>query len=234
MRRALVGSLLTLAWLAASAPASATTIIFNTSDSRFDAGVDNQGWWDPTFNNSDANDNYVTGGDTFVHRSFFTFDLSSLDLSSSVVTSARLELVRYGYSGGATETISFWDVSTDAATLNNNTGASAAIFNDLGSGIRYGQFVVGSYPFSNSLTLSFALNSAALGDITNAAGFFSIGGALDSIVGISPQYLFGSSFGAGTQRLIVETTPIPEPGTVALIGIGVAGLVARRSRRRRT
>jgi hypothetical protein len=223
--------LLALFWVP---PAQAAAIIFNTSDSQFDAGVENQGWWAATFNNTDANDNYVTGGDVVVHRSFFTFDLSSLDLSSSVVNSATLELARYGYAGDATETVSFWDVSTDAATLNSNTGTNAAIFNDLGSGIRYGQFVVGRYTFSNSLTLSFALNPAALSDITNAAGgFFSIGGALDSMNGTNPQYLFGSSFGvsSSTQRLIVETTPVPEPGTLALIGIGVAGHAARRWRR---
>ena len=57
------------------------------------------------------------------------------------------------------ETIAFFDVSTPAATLNNNTGASAAIFADLGSGKNYGTFGVATYSFSSALTLAFALNA---------------------------------------------------------------------------
>jgi hypothetical protein len=43
-------------------PGWAATITFNTSDSRFDPGVDNQGYWSDVDNNTDSNDNYFTGG----------------------------------------------------------------------------------------------------------------------------------------------------------------------------
>src|SRR3989442_589784 len=118
-------------------PLEGATLIFNTSDSQFDPGVDNQGWWSNSMPNIDFNANYFTGrsGVDELH-SFFTFDLSSL---SQTAVSATLEVVRYTYmSPDPTETLGLFDVTTDAATLNNNTGTSATIFADLGSGTSYG------------------------------------------------------------------------------------------------
>jgi hypothetical protein len=109
--------------------------------------------------------------------------LSALNLAGQTVTQATLELVRYGVNTpDASETIEFFDVSTPAAILNENNGPSPAIFADLGSGTSYGSFVVNSYTFSDTLTLSFVLNAAARADIANAAGgFFSIGGSLQTL-----------------------------------------------------
>jgi hypothetical protein len=214
-------------------PVEATSITFNTSDSRFDGLTDNQGFWSATASNSGAvKDNYFTGElDTgAVLRSFFTFDLSTLNLVDQVITSATLELTRFIYdSANPSETIAFFDVSTPAATLNANTGVSAAIFNDLGTGTNYGTFVVPQYSTSSTLTLPFALNANALADITNGAGgFFSIGGALTSITpgGGENEAIFSGSSGTGIQRLTIETTPVPEPDTLLLVGIGLPLAVA--------
>jgi hypothetical protein len=102
-----------------------TTLVFNTSDSRFDTGVNNQGWWSTNFPNATtANDNHFTGEDVSLNslfRSFFTFDLAAL--VNRTVLSATLELTRYTYvSPDPTETIAFFDVTTDAATLNKMLG----------------------------------------------------------------------------------------------------------------
>jgi hypothetical protein len=195
--------------------------------------VDNQGWWSATAPNTNTNDNYFTGerDDGAILRSFFTFDLSSLNLTGQTITAATLELTRFGYeSNDPGETIGFFDVSTPAATLNNNTGASPAIFADLGTGKSYGTFVVGDYPFSSVLTLAFTLNSNALADISTAAGgFFSIGGALTSLTpgGGENEAIFTGGTRVGVRRLTVDTaTAVPEPATIMLLVSGLAGIIA--------
>src|SRR5689334_1870915 len=109
-----------LACLSLGQSAAATTLTFNTSDSRFDGLTDNQGFWSATASNNGAvKDNYFTGElDTgAVLRSFFTFDLSSLSLVGQQIVDVTLELTRYVYdSTDPTETIAFFDVSTIAAT----------------------------------------------------------------------------------------------------------------------
>jgi PEP-CTERM motif-containing protein len=217
-----------------AAPASADPVHFNTSDSRFDLGVDNQGWWSATRVNVDWNDSYFVGlacGSavcTTVHdnRNFFTFDLSSLTGS---VVSATLEL-RHASSQSSSPAFGLFDVSTDPVTLNNNTGTSAAIFDDLGTGKSYGVFSVPD-GLPDDL-LRFQLNAAAIADIqANAGGFFSIGGAI-----LGGGFAFGTSngsSGSGIQRLVITTespAPVPEPATLTYLIIG-AGVLFRRSRR---
>jgi hypothetical protein len=227
------GIYMAFALLALCQPASAAVFTFNTSDSQFDAGIDNQGFWSATLANADNNTSYQTGNSAgSITRSFFTFDLSGLNLSGQQVTGATLELRRYGYSGDASETVQFFDVSTAAATLNNNTGTSATIFNDLGTGTSYGAFSISSSGLTTDL-LSFALNSSARADITGAAGgFFSIGGTCDTCS--TSQNFFQASSGTGIQRLVVQTAvvaAVPEPESLALIGIALAifGVTRRRA-----
>src|SRR5437764_4299684 len=201
-------------------PLEGATLFFNTSDSQFDPGVDNQGWWSDNIVNGTANDDYITGAYTQTvqseTRSFFTFDLSSL---SQTALSATLEVVRYRYSSpDPSETLGLFDVTTDAATLNNNTGTSATIFADLGSGTSYGTFVIPAYSSSSTETLTFPLNAAAIANINASTGFFSIGGALLSLNPSdgSYEFVFDTASGFGIQRLIVETpasSAVPHPCT---------------------
>ena len=68
--------------IALAEPAAAqavTTQTFATSESEFDPGVRNQGWWSPTSPTSTLNDNYLAGqpvdGGGSRFRNFFSFDL---------------------------------------------------------------------------------------------------------------------------------------------------------------
>jgi hypothetical protein len=194
------------------------SLIYNTSDSQIDAGVNNSGWWSPTWANEDDNDNYLVGsidGLGSVHN-FFTFDLSSLE---AVVTSAELRITR-GTDCPGNDTsngpcvvsdpfgsveYTLWDVTTPYLTVNANDGVSAGIYDDLGSGILYGTQSVSDDGSPDPLVVT--LNAAAITAINRNAGeFFSIGGALPG--------------------------EVPEPASMALLLLG-GGAAAFRARRRR-
>lgn len=233
LRRGVLVAAAVAASVALASSARAETYVFHTSDSQFRAGVENQGWWSPTRPNSDLNDNYYVGRlNGHLLNNFFTFDLSSLDLTDKLIQSVRLEVSRFEYASPFPfETYVLYDVSTPADILNYNRGTSAAIYSDLGSGTSYGSFAVSRGPRTD--ILSFQLNDAARYDIRRAAGgWFSIGGTLQDVSGPPTRGIFSSSANGGVQRLVIETRPNPEPTSLALLGLGSAALAAARHRRK--
>lgn len=180
--------------------------VFHTSDSQFDPGVDNQGWWSDAIHNEDYIDNYLVGwsagGD---HRNFFTFDVSLL---RGTVLSASLVLTCYQWASPRTREIyALSRVSTPPDVLNQNFGPDAAIYQDLGDGIFYGAYritLARECPDSSAL-LVLPLNDVAVADINAATQWFSIGGRLRRVLGGTDQYLFGYSSGEGIQALVVRT-----------------------------
>jgi hypothetical protein len=221
----------TVAVLAANANAALVPV--TTASRPFDPGVLNQGWWlgDPGFNNT-FNDGILTGNSSGQeHRSFYTFDLSSPQLVGQQVVSATLQMQRFTIvSDSPTETIGFFDVSTDAATLNSNTGANAGIFADLGTGNSYGSSPISPGDFFE--ILQFQINSTAVSDINaSLGGYFSVGGRWLTITA-ADDFGFGGPSGDFAVRLALEVQPIPEPSIPALVTLVGAGFVWHRSRRR--
>lgn len=188
-------------------PKGAKTRVFDTGDSPFDPTSANQGWWAVGIDAGFANANYLVGvccpnGD---HRNFFTFDLRKL---RKTVESATLRINTHDVVGDETETVRLSDVSTDAATLNHNSGQNAEIFNDLGTGTVYGEYVIGTD--QDNVTLDLKLNSAAVADINQArGGFFSIGGSLVSLSGeggFREEFVFGGSGNTSDDTVQLVTT----------------------------
>jgi len=176
---------------------------FSTRDAGFTGSA--QGWWSSTERSTRSNRNYIVGrcchsGGSF--RNYFTFDLSTL---TGTVVLATLVLRRYSGKGGPTETYRLQDVVTDPTTLNETDGRDLDIWNDLGQGRRYGAFELPTDDPPLGLD-KLALNDRALADIQAAqGGHFSVGGRLLTVE--DGGFLFGGSYQAGRQELIVITAP---------------------------
>jgi hypothetical protein len=179
---------------------------FGTNTNQFMEGIDNQGSWSPTFEGSDGNANYATGEfGVQLFRSFWTFDLTTLDLAGRSIVSAAVQVQGSSALGDATETVQLFDVHTDAAVLNANNGASQAIYDDLGTGTFYGELEVIAHQrgIPHGL-LWIPLNADARADLSAAAGgFFSVGAALEDITGPFQDVVFGFTSSAGIQQVVV-------------------------------
>ena len=179
---------------------------FGTDTHPFTPGVDNQGWWSPTYPTSDGNSNYGTGefqGQPI--RSFWTFDLTTLDLAGRSIVSAAVQVQGSSAFGDARETVQLFDVDTDPAVLNANNGTSQTIYDDLGTGAFYGSLEVTAGARGMPLGLLWIpLNDQARADLSAAAGgFFSVGAALQDIGGLYQEVVFGYTSSVGIQQLVV-------------------------------
>lgn len=192
--------------------AIADEVILSTSDAPIEGTISNQGWWaDVAVNANTSNVSPFLGTtNNSDHRNFFTFFVPS-SLSGSQIASATL-LQGRGVSSPdneTEETIGLFDVTTNPTTLNHNEGLNLSIWNDLGSGASYGQFIVpGSGP--NTTVLELPLNSTGRSELTAHIGsYFSIGGSLLS--NNLDDFLFGGNVGGtAALRLVV----VPEPSTL--------------------
>jgi hypothetical protein len=220
--------------------AEAATYTFDPSEGQFTQGVDNQGGWSnaSTLTTSSSKPSYYIGATTATptagRNNFFTFYLGRLDLSNQQVISATLQLQKNSYAGiTSSETVEFFDVTTAPSILNNPSGFSTAIYNDLGSGKSYGSLAFLPALNTTQELLTIPLTTAALADITAAAGgYFSIGGTCTTCSLSPAQRLFVGSNATGIQQLTLVTAPVPEPSEWASLvaGLFVVGFMAKRRR----
>jgi len=207
------------------------------------------------------NFNFATGlSSSAERRSFFSFDLSSL--SGQAVTAASLHLfdstqtvaaVNYGYdSADATETVNLYDVSA-ANTANlasmaygtNPDLTGQGVFADLGSGTLIGTATITKAGSGVGSYVDISFNAAGLFLLTsNAGGQVAMGAALGSLAGNSGNQTLFSAWNNnnlsnpypyldGTHaQLVMDTTPVPLPAGVWLLGRALGGLGALRRRRK--
>ena len=174
-------------------------------------------------------------------RNYHVFDLSAL---TGTITGATMEFEfpSNGYnSAAASETVTYWDVSTSDADLAAGDAGSDPnlVFPDLGGGTSYGGALTVTAADQGFAVTTVALNAAALADLNAAVGIgtWAVGGDIStndfaSLVGVRERVFRGTGPGTARAKLILTGTIAPEPTAFALLALGTAGLglVPRRRR----
>lgn len=162
------------------------------------------------------------------YRSFLTFDLTGI---TGNIVSVQLDLQVDNYNETNGMNVSFYDfvLGNDAAL--GSSLVSIPVFQDLGSGNRYGQATINT-PIGQ--TFSVMLNQFAIDDVDAKRGsLFTIGIAADQLQGFGNANIrFDRDPSVRINRLIIVTA-IPEPSSMGLLGAGFSILACYRRKSRR-
>ncbi len=204
------------------------------------------GWFDQTGAHTASNQNYAVGYDGAGElRNFFVFDVSSLPLTETVLSvtlrvwnpAAGVPTPAWtdGYdSPDATETYELHEVLLLPAAPPVDQVGNLLAFNDLGDGPVFGSHAASAA--DNGTLVDILLNAAGVAAVDAAVGNFVLGGLLTTLAasGLTEEVFFGNTdppgVGPSTRQLIVVLTP--EPGTAALLGLGLIAITSARQRRR--
>ena len=159
--------------------------------------------WHATGTAHDAtNDNTLTGafnGNTY--NSYYVFPLAGIT-AFSVVSVSLVFAYEAKDTTDPTETISIWDVTTAATTVENTAGIQPTIHADLGAGQTYGTQVLTTAQLTTDVMIP--LNAQAALDVKAKLGSdFVIGIHLDT----APGWVRFGNTGASTARLVINYLP---------------------------
>ena len=159
-----------------------------------------------------------------LQRGYVNYDLTGL--RSQIPAGNRIVSAEF-YSrpslpqGVESATLNLCHVSASPALLQSTAFRNDSIYDDLGSGTRYGTFDLGR----GSSGVPFLLNAAGLAAINaNLNGSFTLGVALE--VPASTPLAFNVSVGS---TLEVTYGKVPEPGGAALLALGVCAALASQA-----
>lgn len=220
-----------IAWLACSVTASAAVITQETAD---------RGWYRGEGLHIPTNLNYITGTHTVTgapsnsYRSFFVVDLTGFDLNTEILAAElNLQNPTFGMEpSGSTHTLAIFDVTTDLDDLTQGLGGVAA-FNDLGTGTSYGTVVVSEPAVRFGAIIDIALNADAIAALNAArGGMIAFGGHILTLSGFGHEEIFSRTDEEHFTAITLTTAEIPEPSTVVLAALGLAGCLATKTCRR--
>lgn len=149
----------------------------------------------------------VSGAD---YRSFFKFNLSGV---TDTIVFAQLRLYTHQVTASSSYTLyqanPFWLGSSGISQ-----------YNDLGSGSQFGAATLN--PTTSYRTVGFGLNGNAITSLNAASGQWALGGRYNTTAGAA----FYNYSGGPSPQIVLET--IPEPSTIAFVGLFGGGLLVVR------